>query len=138
MLNSKELTRADIIRAAQSFRWIGKMPKWTVVVGGQELPARRLVLDAADAPPNHPTSSRQAVAILERLGFETRYASERRRTAEVAEEEVGFRTASGVASIVEAFSAITSGIPEGEWERVPQDLSKNLDHCLYGTQKIEE
>jgi hypothetical protein len=138
MPSPRELTRGDIIRAAQSFRWTRKMPKWTVVVGERELPARPLVLDAAEVPPNDPTNSHQAVAILEGLGFETRYASERRRTIEVREEEAGLQVASGVASIVEAFSEIASGIPEGEWERVPQDLSENLDHYLYGTRKTEE
>ena len=118
-----ELTRADIIRAAQSFRWTRKMPKWTVVVGERELPARSLVLDAAGLPANAPTNSHQAVAILEVLGFETHYASKRRRTTEVT-EGADLQAAAGVASIVKAFSEIARGIPEGEWERVPQDLSR--------------
>jgi hypothetical protein len=138
MPSPRELTRADVIRAAQNFRWTRKMPKWTVVVGERELPARPLVLDAAEVPPNDPTNSHQAVAILEGLGFETRYASERQRRTRVTEEEAGLQGASGVASIVEALSEIAGGIPEREWERVPQDLSENLDHYLYGTRKIEK
>jgi hypothetical protein len=133
----KELTRADIIRAAQSFRWTRKMTKWTVVVGERELPARPLVLEAAGVPPNDSTNSHQAVAILEELGFQTRYARERRGTAERIDEAAGTRAA-GLTSIMDVFSAIASGIPDGEWERVPHDLSKNLDHYLYGTRKIEE
>jgi hypothetical protein len=138
MPHPRELTRADIVRAAQNFRWSRKLPKWTVVVEERELPARPLVLDAAGVPPNDSTNSHQAVAILENLGFETRYARERRRTTEGTEARAGSQAGAGVASIVDAFSAIASGIPEGEWERVPHDLSKNLDHYLYGTRKIEE
>jgi hypothetical protein len=49
------------------------MPKWTVVVDGRELPARPLVLEAAGVPPNDPTNSHQAVAILKNQGFVIRY-----------------------------------------------------------------
>jgi hypothetical protein len=45
------------------------MPKWTVIVDGRELPARPLILEAAGVPPNDPTNSHQAVAILEDRGF---------------------------------------------------------------------
>jgi hypothetical protein len=138
MPSPRELTRADIIRAAQSFRWTRKMPKWTVVVEERELPARPLVLDAAGVPPNDSTNSHQAVAILEELGFQTRYASERLRTAERTEEEAASQAGAGVASIVDAFSAIASEVPESEWDRVPRDLSKNLGHCLFGGKKIHE
>ena len=49
------------------------MPKWSVIVDGRELPARPLVLDAAGVPPNDPTNSHQAVAILQQHGFVVRY-----------------------------------------------------------------
>jgi hypothetical protein len=49
------------------------MPKWTVIVDGRELPARPLVLEAAGVPPNDPTNSHQAVAILKDQGFDIRY-----------------------------------------------------------------
>jgi hypothetical protein len=49
------------------------MPKWTVIVEGRELPARPLVLEAAGVPPNDPTNSHQAVAILKDRGFDVRY-----------------------------------------------------------------
>lgn len=49
------------------------MPKWTVIVEDREFAARPLVLDAAGVPPNDPTNSHQAIAILKALGFETRY-----------------------------------------------------------------
>jgi hypothetical protein len=46
------LTRQDIIKAARNFQWHHRMPKWTTIVDGTELPARPLVLDAAGGPPN--------------------------------------------------------------------------------------
>ncbi len=114
------------------------MTKWSVVVGERELPARPLVLEAAGVPPNDSTNSHQAVAILESLGFETRYAKERRATAGKTGLAASSHAPAGMASIVDAFSAIAGGIPDAEWERVPRDLSKNADHYLYGTRKIEE
>jgi|GEM_PF-3141570 len=33
---------------------------------------------------------------------------------------------------------IGAGVPVEEWEKVPRDLSKNLDHYLYGHPKAEE
>src|SRR5882757_11494580 len=78
MGNPKELTRAEVVRAANHFRWTRRGAKWTVIVGERELPARPLVLEAAGVPPNDPINSHQAVEILRRLGFETRYAKDRR------------------------------------------------------------
>ena len=74
MYSPKELTRTDVLRAASNFRWTRKMPKWTVIVDKTEFPARPLVLEAAGVLPNDPTNSHQAVRILERLGFATRYS----------------------------------------------------------------
>jgi hypothetical protein len=67
------LTKEDIIATAHGFRWARQMPKWTVIVEGRELPARPLVLQAARVPPNDPTNSHQAVAILSDWGFDVRY-----------------------------------------------------------------
>lgn len=67
------LTKQDIAAAARSFRWGRQMPKWSVIVDGHEFPARPLILDAAGVPPNDPTNSHQAVAILKERGFEVRY-----------------------------------------------------------------
>jgi hypothetical protein len=67
------LTKEAILSAARSFRWSRQMPKWTVIVEGRELPARPLVLEAAGVPPNDPTNSHQAVAILKNRGFDVRY-----------------------------------------------------------------
>jgi prevent-host-death family protein len=46
------------------------------------------------------------------------------------------RPAPPTQSIDKVFAAIAQDVPDGDWERVPTDLSKNLDHCLYGTSKI--
>ncbi len=135
MRSPKELTRAEIVRAADSFRWTRKGAKWTVIVGERELPARPLVLEAAGVPPNDPTNSHQAVEILRRLGFETRYAKEQgemgtREGEEPSEKESG--------SILEMVSAVTREVPEREWKRVPDDLSINVDHYLYGSKRADK
>jgi hypothetical protein len=67
------LTRKDIIQTAKTLKAHRRMPKWTAIVEGRELPARPLVLEAAGVAPNDSTNSHQAVAILKDLGFETRY-----------------------------------------------------------------
>jgi len=79
------LTKDDIVSTARTFRWTRQMPKWSVIVDGQEFPARPLVLEAAGVAPNDPTNSHQAVAILEERGFEVRYQGKRMRD-ESAEE----------------------------------------------------
>jgi len=147
MRSPKELTRAEIVRAADNFRWTRKGAKWTVIVGERELPARPLVLEAAGVPPNDPTNSHQAVEILRRLGFETRYAREQ-GTVEIEETE-GKAASSrrtpyeehsekGLGSILEMVSEATREVPEREWERVPADLSKNVDHYLYGSKRTDK
>lgn len=68
-----QLTRQEIACAAADFEWRRQMPKWTVIVEGRELPARPLVLEAAGVPPNDPTNSHQAVALLQDRGFDIRY-----------------------------------------------------------------
>lgn len=67
------LTKQAIVSAAKNFQWRRQMPKWTVIVDGRELPARPLILEAAGVPPNDPTNSHQAVAILKDRGFDVRY-----------------------------------------------------------------
>jgi hypothetical protein len=130
----KELTRAEIVRAANRFRWTRKGAKWTVIVGERELPARPLVLEAAGVPPNDPTNSHQAVEILRRLGFETRYTSEQPELG-TNEKEESLESGDGLDSILEIASAATKEVPEDEWDRVPDDLSINVDHYLYGSKK---
>src|SRR5258707_6017774 len=137
MRNPKELTRAEILRAASNFRWTRKGMKWTVIVGDRELPARPLVLEAAGVPTNDPTNSQQAVEILRRLGFETRYAKEQAEMR--ANEKVeSLEPGDGLGSILEIASAATKEVPEDEWDRVPNDLSVNVDHYLYGSKKTEK
>src|SRR5467141_2707140 len=134
MRNPKELTRAEIVRAADHFRWTRKGAKWTVIVGERELPARPLVLEAAGVPPNDPTNSHQAVEILRRLGVETRYSTERPETR-TNEKEESQETGVGLGSSLEIVSVATKEVPEDEWGRVPDDLSINVDHYLYGSKK---
>lgn len=67
------LNKHAIVSAARDFEWNRQMPKWTVIVEGRELPARPLVLEAAGVPPNDPTNSHQAVAILKNQGFAVHY-----------------------------------------------------------------
>jgi len=45
------------------------------------------------------------------------------------------RPAAPVPSLDQTFAAIAQDVPDEEWERVPKDLAKNLDHYLYGTAK---
>ena len=37
--------------------------------------------------------------------------------------------------IAEAFATITRGVPQTEWEKVPSDLSKDVDRYLYNGRK---
>jgi hypothetical protein len=135
MSKPKELTRAEILRAATTFRWTKKMPKWRVVVNSRELPARPLVLEAAGVRPNDPTNSHQAVAILENLGFETRYALENQGAT--TEHERQKEELENTESMTSIFSRIAETVPQSEWAKLPSDLSKNLDHYLYGNKKIK-
>jgi hypothetical protein len=126
----------EIIRAAGVFRPARKASKWTVIVENRELPARPLVLKAAGVAPNDPTNSHQAVAILERLGFETRYSEPvDTRKAEIAAGSKSATEIGGLDSIADAFSALARQVPGHAWAQVPADLSKNVDHYLYGREK---
>src|SRR6266849_1773923 len=135
MRSPKDLTRAEVVRAARNFRWMRKGAKWTVIVGERELPARPLVLEAAGVPPNDPTNSHQAVEILRRLGFEPRYTRDQGEMGTKEREEPSEKESG---SILEMVSAVTREVPEGEWERVPADLSKNVDHYLYGSKRTDQ
>jgi len=136
--NPRELTRADILFTASRFRWFRKLPKWTVIVDNRELPARPLVLEAAGVPPNDPTNSHQAISILENLGFETRYAAEPGKSAQPTAPEAPADAPTDLRSFFDRIAEIVKDVPEDEWKRLPADLSKNVDHYLYGTKKVEE
>jgi len=41
-----------------------------------------------------------------------------------------------VGSIEQELQEIWKDVPASEWEKLPADLSDNLDHYLYGTPKI--
>lgn len=138
MSNPKQLKRSDILRAAKEFVWLRKMPKWTVIVGKRELPARPLVLEAAGVPPNDPTNSHQAVAILENLGFETRYAGNGKNRMGPVETQVAEEQPTDFEALYKMVEEITKEVPDEVWDRLPKDFSKNVDHHLYGTRKKEE
>jgi hypothetical protein len=138
MRNPRELTKADILTTAGRFRWFKKLPKWTVIVEDRELPARPLVLEAAGVPPNDPTNSHQAIAILENLGFETRYAAEPRKPDGPLRTEAPADVPTGQRSILEIIAEATKDLTEEDWKGFPTDLSKNVDHYLYGTKREEE
>lgn len=135
MANPKSLTRGDILRAAKALPWARKTAKWTVIVENQELPARPLVLEAAGVPPNDPTNSHQAVAILKSLGFETRYDARREAVTESKQKADAHDAADGLGTMAALFSTATDEISEKDWAKIPADLSKNVDHYLYGTKK---
>ncbi len=134
----KELTRVEVLRAASRLRWTRKLPKWTVVVNDRELPARPLVLEAAGVPPNDPINSHQAVAILKGLGFETRYVAERREARRETEGAADSAKDGDLISVAKILSEITRDVSDIDWRQVPEDLSKNLDHYLYGNKKSSE
>ncbi|HZV87958.1 MAG TPA: hypothetical protein VFF95_10450 [Candidatus Binatus sp.] len=138
MRSPRELTRAEILATANRFRWFRKMPKWTVIVDNRELPARPLVLEAAGVPPNDPTNSHQAIAILENLGFETRYAAEPRKPDQPTSPQASTDAPRDNRSILEIIAEATKDLTEEDWKGFPADLSKNVDHYLYGTKKVEE
>lgn len=138
MRSPKELTRSEILTTANRFRWFRKMPKWTVIVDGRELPARPLVLEAAGVPPNDPTNSHQAIAILEHLGFETRYQSVPETPRDTAALSDSPSKPSESGSILDLVSGIAASVPKEEWSRLPEDLSKHVDHYLYGSEKESE
>ena len=135
MKSPKELTREDVTRSATRFKWTKKLPKWTVFIDSRQLPARPLVLDAAGVPPNDPTNSHQAVAILQRLGFETRYDDDARGSFTLSETR---DSGTDISSLIVRFQKVASGHSEDAWERLPSELSANVDHYLYGTQKRKE
>ena len=41
----------------------------------------------------------------------------------------------GENSFALAFENISNDVPEEDWESMPSDLSKNIDHYLYGARK---
>ncbi len=46
-------------------------------------------------------------------------------------------TDEGIKPIWELVEEISTAVPVTEWAEIPSDLSKNLDHYLYGTPKGE-
>jgi Arc/MetJ-type ribon-helix-helix transcriptional regulator len=54
---------------------------------------------------------------------------------EEREKESGRSQSNRTADIATAFDNIAKDVPDADWESVPADFSKQLDHYLYGCQK---
>jgi putative addiction module CopG family antidote len=50
-----------------------------------------------------------------------------------AQETAASRSEKTSQSVADVFASIAEGVPESEWASVPSDLSKNVDHHLYGS-----
>lgn len=52
------------------------------------------------------------------------------------DEEQAHSTAPvGTGDLAAIFTDIAKDVPDTDWQKVPADLSRNLDHYLYGIQK---
>ena len=51
------------------------------------------------------------------------------------ENEARRPPSNGEVGFTAAFEIISHDVPEKDWESVPADLSKNVDHHLYGSRK---
>ena len=51
--------------------------------------------------------------------------------------QVGEPARGGMSSVLDAASEAASLVPDEEWALLPRDLSKHLDHYLYGGPKGE-
>jgi hypothetical protein len=60
------------------------------------------------------------------------------RRAAGSGENPGGSSGEGLQSIFDIFAEVTRQVPKREWERLPTDLAKNLDHYLYGAEKKEK
>jgi len=61
-----------------------------------------------------------------------------RRAAAGANAKGGVRSGNPLQSILDIVSEATRQVPESDWARLPTDLSKNVDHYLYGTKEKEK
>ena len=50
----------------------------------------------------------------------------------------GASSGNSLESILDIVSEATRQVPERDWAQLPTDLSKNVDHYLYGTKKKEK
>jgi putative addiction module CopG family antidote len=51
------------------------------------------------------------------------------------EEEARSPPSNGANNLAEAFQSIAGDVPEQDWEKIPADLSKKLDHYVYRSEK---
>ncbi|MFZ9736868.1 MAG: hypothetical protein ACO3EZ_02550 [Prochlorotrichaceae cyanobacterium] len=45
---------------------------------------------------------------------------------------------SDLPSFLKTLAEIHAEVPWSEWEKLPEDMAKNVDHYLYGAPKVEE
>ncbi len=58
-----------------------------------------------------------------------------RRAGAGASAEDAASVGNSLESILDIISEATRQVPERDWARLPTELSKNVDHYLYGTKK---
>lgn len=56
----------------------------------------------------------------------------------VEEQTTDSERSPSLPSFLQFIEEISAQVPKEEWEKLPKDLSKNVDHYLYGTPKDEE
>jgi hypothetical protein len=62
-----------------------------------------------------------------------RFAGRRLRLTVLPDRAGGSSETNDARSLEEKIAAIVAAVPEAEWEKLPADLSDNLDHYIYGT-----
>ena len=62
----------------------------------------------------------------------------RARRAAGATAKADVSSEGSLESTLDIVSEATRQVPERDWARLPTDLSKNVDHYLYGTKKKEK
>ena len=60
-------------------------------------------------------------------------AGRRVRVTTLPDRKKGSRSNGSHLTIEEKIQQIAADIPEDEWEKLPPDLTDNLDHYVYGT-----
>lgn len=54
------------------------------------------------------------------------------------DQTVDSQNSSDLPSFLQFVEEISAQVPQEEWEKLPKDFSKNIDHYLYGSPKEEE
>ena len=54
------------------------------------------------------------------------------------QQRISSKSSSDLSGLLQGVEEIRQQVPPEAWEELPVDLSKNVDHYLYGAPKIEE